>query len=93
MPLEPRQRRFVVPAVLLVVALALGWMASVAGQAAPAAEAGAAKPGSKTPGLSPRRLAPYLVAPLPHPPLPPHLRRVPLIMGFGTQRPFVQFDR
>jgi D-alanyl-D-alanine carboxypeptidase/D-alanyl-D-alanine-endopeptidase (penicillin-binding protein 4) len=63
--MQPKQRRFIVPTVLALVALVLAWFAVQAGSGAPAAVA-AGKPRSAptTPVLSARRLAPYLVAPI-----------------------------
>ena len=64
--MQPKQRRFVVPAVFAVVALVLGWAAVQEGSGTPTATAAAAEPPARpaTPVLSARRLAPYLVAPI-----------------------------
>jgi D-alanyl-D-alanine carboxypeptidase/D-alanyl-D-alanine-endopeptidase (penicillin-binding protein 4) len=62
--MQPRQRRFIVPSVLAVIALALGWLAVQEGSGTPTAAAGRTKAGPTTPVLSVRRVAPYLVAPI-----------------------------
>ena len=64
--MQPKQRRFVVPAVFAVVALVLGWAAVQEGSGTPTATAAGAEPPARavTPVLSARRLAPYLVAPI-----------------------------
>ena len=64
--MQPKQRRFVIPAVFAVVALVLGWAAVQEGSGTPTATAAGAEAPARavTPLLSARRLAPYLVAPI-----------------------------
>lgn len=63
--MQPRQRRFFVPAVLALIAVMMAWLAVQAGADGPVAAAGKAREqAATTPVLSARRIAPYLVAPI-----------------------------